>query len=161
PPSIGGSGETMKLLYLSPGTRGDTDWGQRQIAERTAHLNRVASPGVTFEFAEIEDGPKAIESAYDSAVVAPKAIHLALRLQDRYDGLVLGCFGDPGLPALREVLDIPVVGSSQSTLAIAAQFGNVGVLSTTARGTVRRRSVFGVDVAWWGIGIDVLDVAKD
>lgn len=151
----------MKMLYLSPVTRGDTEWGRRQCAERTAFLNRVCSPDITFELVEIGAGPKAIESAYDSVVVAPQALHLGLRLQDQYAAIVLGCFGDPGLEAMREVLDIPVVGASQSTFAIAAQFGNVGVLSTASLGTVRRRRVFGVEAAYWGIGIDVLDVARD
>jgi hypothetical protein len=41
------------------------------------------------------------------------------RLEDRYDAVVLHCYSDPHLDALRQIMDIPVVGVVQTSLAMA------------------------------------------
>ena len=44
--------------------------------------------------------------------------------------MIVGCFGDPGLAALREMLDCPVVGPFEASLHLAAQLGGrVGVVT--------------------------------
>ena len=41
----------------------------------------------------------------------------------RYDGVLLACFGDPGLYALKEALGIPVVGIAEASLSFSLLLG--------------------------------------
>ena len=46
------------------------------------------------------------------------------------DAMIVGCFGDPGLAALREAFDCPVVGPFEASLHLGAQLGHrVGVVT--------------------------------
>ena len=45
------------------------------------------------------------------------------------DALIIGCFGDPGLVALRQAISIPVVGPGQASLCTALMLGDkIGVV---------------------------------
>jgi Asp/Glu/hydantoin racemase len=41
-----------------------------------------------------------------------------------HDAVIVAAFGDPGVPALREALDVPVVGLTEAALASASLLGN-------------------------------------
>lgn len=46
------------------------------------------------------------------------------------DAIIIGCFGDPGLPAFRERYDVPIVGPFEASVHIGAQLGRrVGVVT--------------------------------
>jgi allantoin racemase len=46
------------------------------------------------------------------------------------DAVIIGCFGDPGLAALREMLGCPVVGPLEASFLTAAQLGHhVGIVT--------------------------------
>jgi allantoin racemase len=46
------------------------------------------------------------------------------------DAIIVGCFGDPGLAALRELFDCPVVGPFEASIHLAAQLGaRVGIVT--------------------------------
>jgi|GEM_PF-3324080 allantoin racemase len=46
-----------------------------------------------------------------------------------YDALILGCFGDPGIFAVRQAISLPVVGAGHSTLCVAAMVGDkIGIV---------------------------------
>jgi allantoin racemase len=45
------------------------------------------------------------------------------------DVLIVGCFGDPGLTAVRQVTSMPVLGTGETALAVASMFGDkIGVI---------------------------------
>ncbi len=46
------------------------------------------------------------------------------------DAVIVGCFGDPGLSALREIMSCPVIGPLESSFATAMQLGQrVGIIT--------------------------------
>ena len=58
--------------------------------------------------------------------------------REGYDAFAMSCFGDPGVHEARSLVDIPVIGSFESSFKIATITGQaIGVLSLNAAG-VRR-----------------------
>ncbi|RZM11777.1 MAG: hydrogenase expression protein HupH, partial [Sphingomonas sp.] len=99
-------------------------------------LSGLAAPGVTLSCAFIPEGPPSIESRFDEAFSVPWLIPLALDAErEGVDGLVIDCMGDPGLGALREAVDVPVVGVAQAAMSVAGmlaqRFGVVTVRDRT------------------------------
>src|SRR5207245_6707666 len=41
-----------------------------------------------------------------------------------YAGAIIGCFGDPGLDAARELVEMPVVGPAEASMLMACTLGH-------------------------------------
>lgn len=120
------------LVYLVPGTGMSEDEQDRR--ERIA--TELTPSAVDVDVVQAADtGPTSIESGVEEAWSVLSAMTGAYDVQDNYDALVIGCFGDPGLRPLRELLDIPVVGPAEATFYTAAQvahqFGWLTILEPT------------------------------
>lgn len=83
-------------------------------------------------------GPASIESAYEEYLsVAPTARLLRDAEAEGFDVGILGCFGDPGLDALREITTaLPVVGPGESAFHLAAMLGERFGIVTVTKGIV-------------------------
>ena len=100
--------------------------------------------------------------------MVPELIRLAPAVEKRgFAALVIGCYSDPGLDALREMLTIPVIGPGAASLHLAAQLGTrISVLTPSGRGfgrvAARLRSLALADLlaSVRGIGLSVMDLAK-
>jgi allantoin racemase len=69
-------------------------------------------------------GPESIESEYDEALCIPNFLEIAKEAEEEgYDGVISDCFGDPGVKAAREILDIPVVGPCEASMLFASSLG--------------------------------------
>ncbi|MGW4033449.1 aspartate/glutamate racemase family protein [Streptomyces sp. NPDC004838] len=90
-----------------------------------------ASPNTTIEVRRIERGPASIESAYDEAFAVPGIVtEVEAAARDGADGVFVTCFGDPGVHAAREVVDVPVVGGFEPAVLTALSLGErVGVVT--------------------------------
>src|SRR4051794_8660054 len=107
----------MKLLVVNPNI---TESVSQLIA---SEARRAASPGTEitmltapFGVAYIETRLEAVIGAYASLVV------IAEHVKD-HDAVIVAAFGDPGVPGIREGLDVPVVGLTEASLASAALLG--------------------------------------
>jgi Asp/Glu/hydantoin racemase len=49
--------------------------------------------------------------------------------QERFDSVLIGCFGDPGLLALRQVSQIPVTGLAEASFIAAAEKGRFAIVT--------------------------------
>jgi allantoin racemase len=49
---------------------------------------------------------------------------VVLAEQEGYQAAIIGCFGDPGLVAARQMVSIPVIGPGESALAVASTLGD-------------------------------------
>lgn len=115
----------MKLIYLVSGPMGRTEQGQAEMQRRKEFLQRHASPGTEVDITDIPNGPASIESMYEEYLSIPETVKRAHELEkEGWDGILLGCYGDPGLDALREIVDIPVAGAGESTALMAASVGH-------------------------------------
>ncbi len=106
------------ILLLNPNT-------SLEITALVARAARAAAaPGTRFTEVTAAFGPRYIGSraqvaiaghaaldAYAGAMAAPGA---------HFDAVILACFGDPGLAALREVSPVPVVGMADASFRVAA-----------------------------------------
>lgn len=110
-----------RILYLMPGIEvGEEDKARRQRIA-TGFLTNPAN-SVTVD--ECDEGPISIESVIENALSVRGMLEKALKLKGQYDALIVGCAGDPGLYAMRELLDVPVVGPLESSAAMASTIGD-------------------------------------
>ncbi|MGF1526152.1 MAG: aspartate/glutamate racemase family protein [Candidatus Competibacterales bacterium] len=142
--------------------------GPDEIQRRLAVLKTLAGPGIQLEAKALTGGPGAIESARDAALVVPELLIRGQEAQEQgVAALIVGCFSDPGLGPLREVLDIPVVGPGSSAMHLAAQLGGrFAVLSPRQPGSravlqARGLGLEGCYAGSYGVDIPVLAFGRD
>lgn len=117
----------MKIEIITPTFR---------IEEHDAVLQvyqQYASPGTELNIDFLERGPESIESDFDSALAVPEVLRIAKQSEaEGMQAIVIDCMGDVGLFAVREFVDIPVVGPAQVSMSLAAtladRFSVIGVL---------------------------------
>ena len=115
----------MHVTYFIPGPLSRGPLGFGELERRRAYLERHAAPGTTVAVEDSEEGPASIESSAEEALCVPSLLASAPRLESRgTNAIIVGCFGDPGLCAVREVTSIPVVGPGQASGHLAAQLGD-------------------------------------
>jgi Asp/Glu/hydantoin racemase len=107
----------MRLLLINP-----------NISESVSSLigdeaRRTASPGTDVTVVTAPFGVAYIETRFESLIGAYAVAQLAAEHYPRFDAIVVAAFGDPGLPALREVVPVPVVGMSEAAFASACLIG--------------------------------------
>ncbi len=114
----------MKLAYFLPGPLSRGPLGPEELARREAYLNRHAFEGTRVAVREARTGPSSIESSVEESLSVPGLIEAVPALSEEgFDGIIVGCFGDPGLAAARELSRIPIVGPGQASGHLAAQLG--------------------------------------
>lgn len=126
----------MKLLYLIPGSVGP-GFDMDEVKRREKILQALASPGTEVVADVSGEGPLSIESAVDEANCIPSMIKKAMAAEkDGYDGIIVGCAGDPGLECLKEAVRIPVVGPAQVSFAYANLLGRKFSVVTPVDSTI-------------------------
>ncbi|MCH2164533.1 MAG: aspartate/glutamate racemase family protein [Marinovum sp.] len=106
-----------------------------------------ASP-VPIEARTLIEGPPGIETQADvDGVVTPMLDHCAA-LEKTASAFVIACYSDPGLAALREQSDKPVLGIAESSILTAMtlgqRFGIISILSTSIPRHMRYVGAMGV-----------------
>lgn len=111
----------MRICYLGP-------------VERQPILQTYASPGVTVE-ARHPGVRSVLESVYDEYAEIPAQLDEIRRAEsDGCLAVIIGCFGDPGIDAAREIATIPVVGLGETSLTVASMLGTrLGVITPLQR----------------------------
>lgn len=108
----------MRLLVINPNISEELS---RLIA---AEARRVASPGTEITMLTAPFGVAYLETRFEALIGAYAAALLAAEHAGGHDALIIAAFGDPGVRAMREALDIPVVGLTEAALASACLLGN-------------------------------------
>ncbi len=159
----------MKILYLIPGWMSRTPAGHEEMARREAFLRRAARPETIVEVWDVEGGPSSIESMYEEYLSVPGALRrIEEAARGSFDGIILGCYGDPGVDAARELVSIPVAGPGEASMLFAAALGHrfsiVTVLDSVVHPLRRLARDVGVDgklASVRAVNIPVLDLARD
>lgn len=157
----------MRVLYQLTSPM-DKTVGPQEVARRQKVLQAHAAAGTEVAVEPTAKGPAAIESAHDAGLVVPELIRLAPMAEKRgYSAIVIGCYSDPGLDALREMLAIPVIGPGAASLHLAAQLGmRLSVLTPSGRGygraaaRLRALAIAPLLASVRGIGLSVMDLAQ-
>jgi allantoin racemase len=153
----------MDILYLVPGPM-----EEEEVKRRERLANKFTSSENRVEVRAVDSGPVSIESAVEEEMSVSGVLRGLLSYQNKYDVAVLGCFGDPGLRAARELVKIPVVGPAESSICfsqqIADRFGVLVALKRdipTTRAMVARYEVSHKLVSIQPLSIPVLELASN
>lgn len=116
-----------KYLLINPNTNGLTTQRLQEvlIPQLPAHASlhvRTASFGATYIACEASHAVAA------HACLQAWAEHLEAHLEP-LDGVLIGCFGDPGLFALREMSACPVTGLAEASFIQAAAQGPFSIVT--------------------------------
>ena len=108
----------MKIHIVVPIT---SDQFNEQIEQEARGF---LSPDIDLEISHLQSGPASIESFYDEVLAGPPIVaEVAKAAEDGADAVFITCFGDPAVPAAREIVDIPVVGGFEPAVATALTLG--------------------------------------
>ena len=85
-----------------------------------AYISKYLRPDTKVEMSQIKEGAPSIEGEYDECMSAPHVVALCKEAEaEGCDGIFVDCFGDPGVRAARECVDIPVFGGFEPAVHIA------------------------------------------
>ncbi len=100
------------------------------------NINKQFNGVVKMDIISLERGTASIESCYDEALNTPYILEKAEWAEKKgYHGIVIDCYGDPGIDAVRERVRIPVAGANHAAnflaVQIAKRFSIVNILPET------------------------------
>jgi len=107
----------MRLLVINPNISEDVT----RLIEREAL--RSAAPATEVVLATARHGFEYIETRFESLVAAGAVAELVAEHHGQVDGVLVAAFGDPGIPALKEISDVPLMGITEAALCAAALQG--------------------------------------
>lgn len=92
----------------------------------------------TVDIVSGELSPTSIESYHDEAIATTEMINNMYKYKSKYDGIIIACFGDPGLFAMREIIDVPVIGIAEASFNIVSYLSRKTLIVTTPMRTVQQ-----------------------
>lgn len=121
----------MQILIVNPNTSAlVSDRLQQRASQRLAELDLDEPHEVRTVTATI--GPSYISSEVGYAIAAHGALDAWARdaaAGRPADAILLGCFGDPGVHALREASGLPVIGLAEAAMRRAARHGRFSIVT--------------------------------
>lgn len=121
----------MRILVINP--VGTSRWD----AADKKYLEKFARKDTFIDVVSLESGPASIEDYRSIALVCPEMMKLAKKNARKYDAMLINCFGDPCLEALRETVPIPVLGAGETSMMVATMMGQKFAVISPTESTVR------------------------
>lgn len=152
-----------RFLVVNPNT---SDEMTRAI-EKTI-MSSITS-GNEADVIRAETGPKSLETFYEYGLATIGVITTLKKIDIRqYDGMLLACFGDPGLYALKEIIPVPVVGIAEASISMSLLLGSsFAILVALEKAVPMMKNMvqqYGLTDRMAGVfplGIPVLDLEED
>ncbi|MAH83731.1 MAG: hypothetical protein CBB68_05130 [Rhodospirillaceae bacterium TMED8] len=115
----------IKIALINPNT----------TKSMTSRMHKAASPLLSDKVDLVSltapYGASSIEGFYDEIFAVPPMIEVLQPLAAEIDGVVVGCFDDTGVDALRTILDVPVIGICQAAMHAASIVSHKFTIITT------------------------------
>lgn len=108
-----------------------------EIQRRTKIANSISRSDSHVTVMEVGVGPLSIESSIEEFMAVGPMLKSLREIgeENKYDAIIIGCAGDPGLRPARELLDIPVIGPAESSYHFACMVSDrFSILSTLQAG---------------------------
>ena len=117
--------KSVKILDILPTIAEDRGTPGHEDRTRLAQSLLEETGGLLqFDFKSLDSGSQALDSRYEIALTAPYILRTAKEAEaEGYQAVILDCFLDPALDALREHLSIPVFGPCLSSCSLAIRLG--------------------------------------
>jgi allantoin racemase len=116
----------VRLLVVNPNT------SDAVSALLLQHVGAIVGKDVTLRVATASFGANYISDEPSFAIAAHAGLDAAARDHEAHgeaDALLLGCFGDPGIEALRALTGRPVVGLAEAAMREAATYGRFAIVT--------------------------------
>jgi allantoin racemase len=144
-----------KILLINPNTSADTTRMMVSIACATL------PPDVEVRGVTAQHGVPMITTAQELAASSAEVLDCWERMGPNWSGVMVACFGDPGLDLMRGKTTAPVVGICEAAMLEAAQNGRrFGVITTTPdlAGPIRARAgALGLASSYTGLRVTAGD----
>ena len=109
-----------RFLVINPNS------SQKMTDDIRITIEKLNISQVHTDVVRMEKAPSVLESFEDYTIAGAEVIkYLASGIiaEQGYHGLLLACFGDPSLYALKEIAGIPVIGIAEASLSLALLLG--------------------------------------
>lgn len=95
-------------------------WNEGAVKE----MEKYKDKDTKIDISAIEQGAESIENFFDEAWCNLPTLKEVLKAEkEGYDGVIIYCYGDPGLKAAKEGVKIPVVGLGEVSAYVASLLG--------------------------------------
>ena len=119
------------LLLINPNT------SERSLALMLDVARPHVPSGMTLRGVRAERGVTMIVNEDDLNASADEVVRLGVAEASGAAAIIVAAFGDPGLPRLRALAGVPVVGIGEASLAAASRGGRRFGIATTTPGLLR------------------------
>lgn len=154
---------SAKILVINPNTN----------PKNTKVIEDAIKPyiptGFQVDVVNPEKGPIGLESYYHNFLAAVEVHKVIVDAEKNgYNGVVIACYGDPGIEAAKELVNIPVVGITEASYALARMLATKFLVVVSAEAAVPRQiryikslGIPDFQYAVRPIGLTVLGVMSD
>ncbi len=152
----------MRVLVVNPVGHSKWDEQDKRIYQSFASQDTIV------DVVSLPHGPPSVETPEAHAEVIPLVVKRVLEFKDKYDGFIVNCFLDPGVNLLKGLIEKPVVGPCEASMALASMVSSkIGIVTVGNEALwmieehVRELGFGDRLVALEGIELGVLDIDKD
>jgi len=138
----------------------------KEIDAAVAPLRLAGGPAI--ECLTLAEGPPGIQSQRDVDGLIPALLKRAAELENEAAAFVIACFSDPGMHALREQSERPVLGIAESgvltALTLGQRFGIVAMLQNSIPRHLRYLGAMGLMDRFAGdlpVNLTIAEMADD
>ncbi|MCR4434039.1 MAG: aspartate/glutamate racemase family protein [Caldiserica bacterium] len=133
-------------------------------------LNQCKDADTEITVVSLDTGAESVENGYDDTWNALATIlEVEKAEKEGFDGVIISCFGDPGLRAAKEAVKIPVVGVAEASIHLASMLGRRFAVITAGPPDagayiMDNFKVYEMDhkcIAVRSVGFNVLDLTED
>lgn len=158
------SSNVKKIMVITPALASD------EFAFFTESVPAFSKEGVIkVDHTFIDIGTGSIENYIDDALVTIDTIVKAVEAEKAgYDGIIINCMCDPGVHAVREAVSIPVSGTAEIAMHMAAilghKFGYIDVLDTSRTMVGDQAARYGLESRFGvfrSVNVPVLEIEKN
>ena len=110
----------VKIAYIIPGIGLSDD----EVKRRHNVANSILGDIGTVDILTVNEGPLSIENTVEEAFATTSYLPKLYLECKNYDAFVIGCFGDPGIRAARELCDKVIVGPAEVSMHIASMLSD-------------------------------------
>lgn len=123
-----------RILIINPNTAKET----AEVMQE--QCRKIAEPGTQVDATYIKSRPGfssyKVFSYVDLAICTTESIKIAWQNRMNYDGIIVAGFSDVGVDAMKEILDIPVIGIAEASYHLASLISHrFTVLTGTSKWT--------------------------
>lgn len=113
-------------------------------------------------------GPESLESFYDYQIAGREILKILEREHGKFDGILISCFGDPGLYAAKEISNCPAIGIAEASLSLSLLLGKkFSIITALNKATYMMEDMvnqYGLSkrlASIRSVNLDVLNIEKD